>query len=198
MRDQITARFVALVLALSLAATGCHLPAAGGPESVDARELYATSLRRAEQGDATSQGALGFMYSRGMGVPQDYAEAAKWYRKAADQGNAAAQQNLGFMYATGQGVPQDYAGAAKWYRKAADQGNATAQRDLGLLYAGGLGVPYDKVQAYKWFTLAASSPISGPQVRDSAVRVRDLVAAKMTPAQIAEAQQLVRDWKPTK
>ena len=60
--------------------------------------------------------------SNGQGVPQDYAEAVKWYRKAADQGYAAAQTNLGLMYAHGQGVPQDYVEAVKWYRKAADQG----------------------------------------------------------------------------
>ena len=55
-------------------------------------------------------------------MPQDYTQAAKWYRKAADQGNADAQPNLGLMYEKGQGVPQDYAQAVSWYRKAADQG----------------------------------------------------------------------------
>ena len=42
----------------------------------------------AEQGDAGAQYNLGFMYSNGEGVPQDYAEAAKWYRMAADPGAA--------------------------------------------------------------------------------------------------------------
>src|SRR4029077_12512676 len=55
----------------------------------------------------------------GQGVPQDYAEAAKWYRKAADQGFAEAQSNLGAMYAKGQGVPQDYVEAYKWFDLAA-------------------------------------------------------------------------------
>ena len=81
----------------------------------------------AEQGDATAQFDLGFIYENGKGVPQDYAEAMKWYRKAADQGNADAQNNLGTMYANGQGAPQDYTEAIKWWRKAADQGNAHAQ-----------------------------------------------------------------------
>ena len=40
------------------------------------------------------------MYAERPGVPQDYAEAVKWYRLAADQGDAAAQNNLGFMYET--------------------------------------------------------------------------------------------------
>ncbi len=49
------------------------------------------------------------MYDKGLGVTQDYAQAAKWYRKAAEQGHAYAQFNLGYMYRFGQGVPQDYA-----------------------------------------------------------------------------------------
>ena len=43
------------------------------------------------------------MYDNGTGVPQDYAQAVEWYRKAAGQGNAAAQYNLGLMYANGYG-----------------------------------------------------------------------------------------------
>jgi len=35
-------------------------------------------------------------------------------------------------------------------------------------------------------------------IRDLTVERRDEVAAKMTPAQIAEAQKLAREWKPTK
>ena len=44
----------------------------------------------AEQGDAESQLKLGSMYSRGKGVPQDYGEAVRWYRKSAEQGYAKA------------------------------------------------------------------------------------------------------------
>jgi Sel1 repeat len=72
------------------------------------------------------------MYYQGKGVPRDYPEAVRWYRKAADQGYAKAQYDLGNMYSQGKGVPQDYAEAARWYRKAADQGDTRAQRILGL------------------------------------------------------------------
>ena len=70
------------------------------------------------------------MYDDGRAVPQDYAEAVKWYRKAAGQGDAGAQNNLGVMYKNGRGVPQDYVEALQWYRKAAEQGNAEAQGNL--------------------------------------------------------------------
>ena len=67
------------------------------------------------------------MYANGEGVPQDDAEAVRWYRLAAEQGNAGAQLNLGAMYSNGEGVPQDDAEAVRWYRLAAEQGNAGAQ-----------------------------------------------------------------------
>ena len=41
-----------------------------------------------------------------------------------------------------------------------------------------------------WFNLSAA------QGDADATKNRDIVAAKMTPAQIAEAQKLAREWKP--
>ena len=61
---------------------------------------------KAEQGDASAQHSLGFMYAYGYGVPQDHKAAVKWYRLAAEQGDASAQLNLGVMYEKGRGVPQ--------------------------------------------------------------------------------------------
>ena len=151
----------------------------------------------ADQGDASAQNFLGSIYSSGQGVPQDYTEAARWYRLAAAQGDTAGQFNLGMMYYNGQGVPQDYAEAVKWNRLAAAQGNVVAQLALGVMYYNGKAVPQDYVSAHMWFNLAASrSPASDKYVRDTAVKQRDLVAAKMTPAQIAEAQRRAREWKP--
>jgi TPR repeat protein len=148
--------------------------------------------KAAEQGDAFAQVALGAMYSNGQGVPQNYAEAARWYRKAAEQGYVSAQFKLGFMYEYGQGVPQNYAEAVKWYRKAAEQGNAGAQNNLGVKYYHGYGVPQDYVQAHTWFNLAASNYGTQKEHRDQALKNRDMVAAKMTPEQIAEAQRIAQ------
>ncbi len=162
---------------------------------------YATALRLlrplAEQGHARAQFNLGVAYANGRGVPQDHAEAVKWWRLAAAQGYALAQAHLGIMYDKGLGVPQDHAEAVKWFRLAAAQGNALAQLNLGALYANGQGVPQDSVQAHMWFYLAASR-FSAPEApyRDQAVKYRDIVASKMTPAQLAEAQKLAREWKP--
>ena len=40
----------------------------------------------AKQGDTEAQFNLGIRYASGEGVPQDYAEAGRWFRLAAEQG----------------------------------------------------------------------------------------------------------------
>ncbi len=114
----------------------------------------------------------------------EYATAVREYRPLAERGHAKAQFGLGLMYGNGEGVPQDYAEALQWYRKAAAQGHATAQYNLGLMYGNGEGVPQDYVQAHMWYNLAASIFPPGED-RDKAVKNRDIVAKRMTPAQIA-------------
>ena len=131
-------------------------------------------------------------YNRG-----DYAVAFESFRTLAEQGVADAQAFLGFMYAQGRGVPQDDAEAVRWHHQAAEQGHALAQAKLGAMYAMGRGVPQDYVQAHKWFNLAASRLSSSEQEsRNRAVQARNEVVSKMTPAQIAEAQRLMREWRP--
>ena len=97
------------------------------------------------------------MYYRGMEhhEKKEFAESAKWYRRAAEQGNASAQFFLGMAYDKGEGVPQNDAEAAKWFRCAAEQGDAAGQFCLGLSYSIGDGVPRDCAEAAKWFRRAA-------------------------------------------
>jgi hypothetical protein len=141
-------RFVAAVAVLIVLVL-CAPVQAQTPE-IDALRV------RAEAGDATAQYFLGAIYSNGLGVPEDDAEAVRWYRLAAGQGIATAQFNLGLLYDTGQGVPQDY------------------------------------VQAHMWFNILASRNASS--MRRIGVEKRDILAAKMTAEQIAEAQRLARAW----
>ncbi len=123
-------------------------------------------------------------YERG-----DYATALKKWRPLAEHGDAAAQYNLGFMYSNGEGVPQDDKEAVRWYRLAAVQGHAPAQNNLAWMYFEGRGVPKDHVQAHLWANLAAAQGI------EQARKAVDILDGKMTPAQLAEAQRLVREWK---
>lgn len=121
---------------------------------------------------------------------RDYPAAVQLCRPLAEHGDARAQLSLGGMYYNGQGVQQDYPEAAKWTRKAAEQGYAPAQAHLGVLYWNGQGEPRDVVLAYMWLSLAA-------QQEQDAVKERDLAASEMTSDEIAEAQRLAREWKPT-
>ena len=116
----------------------------------------------------------------------DYGTALREWRPLAEQGDAGAQLNLGFMYDNGYGVSQDYEEAVKWYLRAAEQGSDRAQYNLGLMYDVGYGVPQDFVRAHMWYDIA------GVEV---AISYRDYVAREMTPAQIAKAQKLAREWK---
>ncbi len=50
--------------------------------------------KAADQGDATGQYFLGFMYEAGLGVTKNEVEAAQWYRKAAEQGDKMAKEAL--------------------------------------------------------------------------------------------------------
>ena len=57
-------------------------------ENIRAFGLFQTA---ANAGRIDAQFYLGICYYYGKGVPQDHAEAARWYRKAAEQGHANAQ-----------------------------------------------------------------------------------------------------------
>jgi S1-C subfamily serine protease len=135
---------------------------------------------------------LGFCYANSQGVEKDYAEAAIWWRKAAEQGIASAQRDLGVCYTRGDGVIKDAVEAAKWYSRAASQGDAKAQANLGVCYDNGDGVPKDFVKAYEWINLAAA------QGDHLAKEYRSTLVYEMTPEQIAEAQELSREFRPCK
>ena len=160
--------------------------AGGTPDPPNPAEL----LDAAEQGDPEAQVRLGDLYQRGDGVPENDAEAVAWYLRAAGQGYADAQFRLGSVYGNGRGVPLDYAESLAWFHRAAEQGHDAAQWVLGTTYSWGLrGAPPDEVAAYMWLHLALSqndkhdrSPL-------------DRLEARMSPAQIAEAQRLASEWR---
>jgi TPR repeat protein len=112
----------------------------------------------------------------------------------AELGNAGAQHHLGVMYEYGKGVPQDFAEAVAWYRKAAEQGYVIAQTSLGWMFANSQGVPQDHIRAYMWFKLATAH--GDKDIAHVSGRMRDKVAKRMTPNQLAEALRLAREWKP--
>ncbi len=122
----------------------------------------------------------------------DYTGAAKEWRPLAESGDAVAQYNMGLLYIDGKGVPQNPAEAVNWFRRAAEQDYAQAQHNLGAMYGSGQGVKRDYVQAYKWLNICAAKGNGG------CITQRDLIAKKLKPGQVAEAQRLATDFKPQK
>jgi TPR repeat protein len=139
-----TARYVASLILMGLGVSEALSQQTQGREEVQTprAEILLTELsdlrRRAEEGDSKAQYGLGRFYMVGLGVSQDYQQAAKWYEHAAEQGFAEAQFMMGFLYEHGKGVRRDYTRALEYYRAAADQGHTTAANNLATLYLHGL------------------------------------------------------------
>jgi TPR repeat protein len=190
-------------LAAAVVVTLAGLTAAAAGPAEDAYRAYvrgdfagALLLLRplADQGDAWAQTSIALMYRDGEGVAKNLAEAAKYYRLAAEQGDVAGQFEIAIMYEIGEGVAQSYTEAAAWYKRAADRGHAEAQAAMAQLYRDGRGVAQNYVLAHMWFSLAIKQ---GKLWAGATTADRDAMASKMTAAQIAEAQRLAAQWKPT-
>jgi hypothetical protein len=147
-----------------------------------AEEASLLKLRtEAEQGDAFSQWGLGSHYYLGTGVPQDFAMAMRWYKKAANQNFYLAYYSIGGLYADGEGVLQDYTEAVKWYQKAAYMGHPSAQHDLGKCFAEGKGVTQNFSEAYVWLNIAIANGYKGGPT------MRDLMATVLSPKALEQA-----------
>ena len=107
-------------------------------QPLDLRTTEVSLLKKAEEGVAQDQFALGRFYELNK---RDYLNALKWYEKAAKQGYASAQVKMGNHHASW--YPMGYVGAydfefltanrqenkkkaLDWYEKAAAQNNAEA------------------------------------------------------------------------
>ena len=86
-------------------------------------------LLEAERGSALAQTYIGYMYERGLGVPQNYQAASGWLNEAAQQGEPTAQFLLGLLFDKGYGVPEDWVQAEVWLNLAAAQASQR-QRDF--------------------------------------------------------------------
>jgi len=91
---------------------------------------YATARREwlaaAKSSDVDALNGLAGLYAGGLGVRQDFRQAARWYEKAARRGHVTAQLNLGDYYARGRGVQRNLVAAHMWLSLAARQGNGWA------------------------------------------------------------------------
>ena len=125
-------------------------------------------------------------YDRG-----DFQTALRLFRSLADQGNTVAQQRVGLMYESGQSVQRDYAEAVKWYI-------AVLLTKAPQVRGGFLHQCMKLAQAYRRTTSkhTCGATLSAAQGFQLAKYRRAELERLMTPAQIAQAQKLAREWKP--
>ena len=146
------------------------------------------SRARAEQGSGEDQYGLGLRYEQAM--PNDPREAVYWYRLAATQQHGDALYRLCVLSDVGRGLPQDFHEALRWCRLAVDLGHGQAMFTLATYYDKARAISRDVVQAHRWYNLASAYGYH------EGAKWRDRLALDMTPAQIAEAQLLARNWRP--
>ena len=144
-------------------------------------------INAGKKGIVAAQLLLGSQYLMGLHAPQDYKKAHTWYGKAANQGDPKAQTVLGLLHLVGTGVEANATRAATWFQLAALQGSGEAQLSLATLYAEGKGVDQDVVEAHMWYSLAIENPSIGESLTE-AVHLRNMLAAKMSREQLAEAR----------
>ncbi len=138
----------------------------------DLKLMFNWLSKRAERGDAEAQDAVADAYQYGVGVPQDKAEAARWFIKAADQGYKSAQSGLEILFYWDvergeeniQRENQELELLFNWFSKLAERGDAEAQRKVGYAFKKGLGVAQNMVEAIKWFVRAADQGNAEAQV----------------------------------
>jgi localization factor PodJL len=175
----------ALLLPLSAGdATGVQIPADLAPEAApalaEAFELPPEGVgplelrQAAADGDARAQFEIAAIYTEGRAVPQDYAEAAKWYERSAAQGFVPAQYRIGNLYEAGQGVEQDFNVAKVWYQRGADAGHRMAMHNLAALYASGQLGDQEFSLAAEWFGRAAALGMTDSQFNLGMLHARGL------------------------
>lgn len=148
----------------------------------------------ANAGDAQAQGALGYFYDKGLGVPVDHERAFNWYMSAAKQGDAGAEMNLCVSYAEGIGVPKDVNEGVHWCLLAAKQNLAVAHSNLGYAYAyGALGLPKDYRRAYMHFKLAAEH-VEQPDFKKLYSEGVELTRSRMSAEEIEQAERMAAAW----
>src|SRR5437868_14940246 len=83
--------------------------------------------------DAAAMTLLGELHNQGLGIQQDPAKAAEWYRLAAGKGDAHALAALGLMAIDGRGMVRDPEKGRVWLEQAAAKGEPAASYNLALL-----------------------------------------------------------------
>jgi len=87
----------------------------------------------AETGHPAAQYNIGVMHEWGNGMPQNNANALKWYKRSAERFHKDAQNNLGALYSKGEGTEQNFLEALKWFIISAENGSEAGQKNIRIV-----------------------------------------------------------------
>jgi len=140
-------------------------------------------------------------YDRGR-----YDLAAQYWDPLVEKGDCDAEYHLGILYFLGQAKPKDNEKALALWRKAANGNQPNAQGAMGDLYyqndavilhhCKACGIEKDPVQAYVWYKLLEKSARYKGE-KTYAANVLKSVTTEMSQDQLAKAEGLLAQWKPT-
>jgi len=128
-------------------------------------------ITRAEQGDASAMGRLGFAYRDGTrGLAKDDKKAFKYFKKAADLGDPPAATSCGVAYINGSGVPKSHTRGIFYITKASTMGSEHAYAILAWANeCGHHGFDKDADEATRLYKLMQNCTIRD-SVKDYRVR----------------------------
>ncbi len=168
--------------------------------SQDYNQAFKWFKLAAENGDKISQFGLGKLYYDGQGVSQDYSQAFQWIKLSTEKKDTVihdhdhlgkAKAFLGTMYLQGKGTPQSHSEAMKWFKLAAQQGNVEAQVFLGGMHLLEEVIPQNFTLALMWYNVALAN---GTANNAGIKEVMDDITKRMTPEQIAKAEELAIEF----
>ncbi len=117
---------------------------------------------------------------------RDFSGAFTAWSLLAEQNNPDALNNLGLLHSRGLGVTPNYEQAVNCFKTASFSGHALAQNNLGIMNYYGFGTQRSYELAHMWFNISASN---GNELGGSNI---DIVAKKMSSADISKAQSMAR------
>lgn len=140
------------VLLVALASAGpFRVPGQAAPIEPRDREFFEKALEKAGHGDAHALGMVAHCYETGMGARQDYAESARWYRKAIAAGDTRVAAGLARLLENGLGCETNLVEALRLYRLSAEHRSQTGMLALGRFSEEGILMPVDREEAARWY-----------------------------------------------
>ena len=137
------------------------------------KEMQERAKEMQEMQERASQGDPDAQYNVFLFMKDEYTEPAvawEWLCKAADQGYKKAQEEVGYWH-----------NKTNWER---------ARPLFERLWLRKAGIQADNRVAYMWYNIAANGD------PDRLRTISDLFSGKLTEEEIAEADDMIRNWKP--